>query len=173
MRPLTCLVWLGWLLLYWGGGKSILEDIRHAARLSNWSDFALLLTMTLTSLGLLLGGAVAALGKISLPPEGVLTPFGLLLTLLGVAGTVYSRRVLGAMWTAENALQEEHHIVDSGPYGLVRHPIYTAAILLCLGLALAFPLWWMVALALLMDLSYIVKTRLEDDFLAEGCKQIL
>ncbi len=168
MRTLTLLVWLGWMLLYWRGGTSIQEDIRNAARLGNWPDFTLLSTMTLASLGLALGGVVAALGKVSLPPAGMEAPFGLLLTLLGVAGTVYARRVLGAMWTAENAIQAEHRIVESGPYGVVRHPIYAAAILLYLGLAFAFPLWWMVTPVLLMVAAYIVKTRLEDDFLAEN-----
>jgi protein-S-isoprenylcysteine O-methyltransferase Ste14 len=41
----------------------------------------------------------------------------------------WARIRLGQMWSSNIALKENHRIVDSGPYGLVRHPIYTGLLL--------------------------------------------
>jgi protein-S-isoprenylcysteine O-methyltransferase Ste14 len=40
----------------------------------------------------------------------------------------WARAHLGRLWSGFVTLKEDHHIVDTGPYGLVRHPIYTGVI---------------------------------------------
>src|SRR5262249_24181362 len=40
----------------------------------------------------------------------------------------WARIHLGRLWSAAITLREGHRIVDSGPYGRVRHPIYTGLI---------------------------------------------
>ncbi|MBE9137067.1 isoprenylcysteine carboxylmethyltransferase family protein [Nodosilinea sp. LEGE 07088] len=56
-----------------------------------------------------------------------------------------------------------HQVIDSGPYGMVRHPGYLAIIL---GLVLAMPLllgsWWAFVPAVLCTLTLILRTALED-----------
>jgi protein-S-isoprenylcysteine O-methyltransferase Ste14 len=53
-----------------------------------------------------------------------------LLAELTVAGTLFawSRIHLGRLWSGAITRKEGHRIVDTGPYGLVRHPIYTGLI---------------------------------------------
>ena len=87
--------------------------------------------------------------------------------LAGAAGTFYARHYLGRFWTAETTVKADHRIIDHGPYGVVRHPIYTAAIGMYLGGGLAFATWWGLAAALFVIVGYVLKTRLEDDFLAD------
>ncbi len=41
----------------------------------------------------------------------------------------WARIHLGQMWSSNIVLKENHRIVDSGPYGLVRHPIYSGLLL--------------------------------------------
>lgn len=56
-----------------------------------------------------------------------------------------------------------HRVIDSGPYGIVRHPGYLGTIL---GFALAPPLllgsWWAFAPAVLAIVCLVVRTVLED-----------
>jgi protein-S-isoprenylcysteine O-methyltransferase Ste14 len=43
----------------------------------------------------------------------------------GVAFAIWAREHLGRLWSGSVTLKEDHRIVQSGPYRLVRHPIYT------------------------------------------------
>lgn len=56
-----------------------------------------------------------------------------------------------------------HQVIESGPYGIVRHPGYTTTLF---GLVLAIPLllgsWWAFIPAMLATLCLIVRTALED-----------
>jgi protein-S-isoprenylcysteine O-methyltransferase Ste14 len=76
----------------------------------------------------------------------------------GVAFTVWARVVLGRNWSAEVTFKQDHELIESGPYALVRHPIYTGLILMGLGTAVDYgrvigfalvvtvcsALWWKV-----------------------------
>jgi protein-S-isoprenylcysteine O-methyltransferase Ste14 len=44
--------------------------------------------------------------------------------------------MLGAMWTPSPALKEAHELRSTGPYAIVRHPIYGGALTMLLGAAL-------------------------------------
>jgi protein-S-isoprenylcysteine O-methyltransferase Ste14 len=49
---------------------------------------------------------------------------------------LWARWVLGAMWAGRPLVQREHDLQTSGPYGLVRHPIYTGILGMALGATL-------------------------------------
>ena len=40
----------------------------------------------------------------------------------------WARLHLGRLWSRLVTLKEDHRVVDTGPYALVRHPIYAGAI---------------------------------------------
>src|SRR5579872_4185986 len=44
--------------------------------------------------------------------------------LLGLGFTWWARVHLGSLWSGTVTVKADHKIVDSGPYALVRHPIY-------------------------------------------------
>jgi len=52
---------------------------------------------------------------------------------LGVFLAVWSRKTLGAEWSRDVELKQGHKLVERGPYSVMRHPIYTAHLLLGLG----------------------------------------
>src|SRR5262245_34540854 len=60
----------------------------------------------------------------------------LLFIAAGVALCWWARLHLGRLWSANVTHKQEHRIVDSGPYRLVRHPIYTGFIMIYVGLAI-------------------------------------
>ena len=67
---------------------------------------------------------------------------GCLLAVAGVALVLRSRAELGAAWSFVPKADHSTGLVTTGPYRLVRHPIYLGLILLALGQALAFSSWF-------------------------------
>jgi protein-S-isoprenylcysteine O-methyltransferase Ste14 len=57
--------------------------------------------------------------------------------LAGLLFTWWARIYLGRLWSSAITRKEDHRIVDTGPYALVRHPIYTGLILALLATAAA------------------------------------
>jgi protein-S-isoprenylcysteine O-methyltransferase Ste14 len=66
---------------------------------------------------------------------------GCLLAVAGATLVLRSRAELGAAWSFVPKAHESTGLVTTGPYRLVRHPIYLGLILLALGQALAFSSW--------------------------------
>jgi len=83
----------------------------------------------------------------------------------GLAFAWWARLHLGALWSGMLTLREGHRVVDTGPYRLVRHPIYTGFIAGAWALALiaATPAALAGALALTVVMS--VKAGTEERFL--------
>jgi protein-S-isoprenylcysteine O-methyltransferase Ste14 len=80
----------------------------------------------------------------SAPNDQVLTPggtaaglAGIVLTVLGLGFSVWARRHLANYWSGRIALKEGHRLVQSGPYGWVRHPIYTGVLIAIVGRAIS------------------------------------
>jgi len=170
LRWFTLATWLFWLVMYWEGGRRVVSDIQKSAMAGNSRlDMVLLIGITLLLSVLVLTGLAVSLGWVTVQSwarNGPVTLLGTLLTLLGMLGTFYCRSYLGRFWTAETTLQPGHQVVDSGPYGVVRHPIYTTALMMYLGTVLVFATWWNWLVYGLLVVAYVLKTRSEEVFLA-------
>ncbi len=79
---------------------------------------------------------------------------GCLLALAGAAFVLRSRAELGPAWNFMPKADRGAGLVTTGPYRLVRHPIYLGLALLAMGEALSFGSWP----ALMIALSGIVPT---------------
>ena len=66
----------------------------------------------------------------------VLRWIGVIISSTNLIFWSYSQVVLDKNWSVNLKIQEEHTLVTSGPYSVMRHPIYTAMILWSTGLAL-------------------------------------
>jgi protein-S-isoprenylcysteine O-methyltransferase Ste14 len=78
---------------------------------------------------------------------------------------IWARRHLGRNWSATVRIAEDHQLVRSGPYRLLRHPIYTAMLGMFLGTATASSQYHaLLGLAMLVA-AYLRKTRLEEKIL--------
>ena len=64
-------------------------------------------------------------------------------------------------------IQPDHHLVRTGPYARVRHPIYSGVLLGIAGTAVAVAEWRGVVAFVVMLLHYTVKARREDKILQE------
>jgi protein-S-isoprenylcysteine O-methyltransferase Ste14 len=85
-----------------------------------------------------------------------------LMVLLGLGFAVWARVHLGSNWSGRVAVKEDHQLIRSGPYRLVRHPIYTGLLLAMLGTALALAEWRGLLATALMSVSYWRKLRIEE-----------
>ncbi|HEY5269450.1 MAG TPA: isoprenylcysteine carboxylmethyltransferase family protein, partial [Anaerolineales bacterium] len=63
---------------------------------------------------------------------------GLVLILAAMALRVWVRAHLRGLYSGHVEVQVGHRLVQSGPYGFVRHPGYTGFLLMALGLAVGY-----------------------------------
>jgi len=71
-------------------------------------------------------------------PQGIL-PFwiGAAVMVAGLLFAVWARLHLGRNWSRSVTVKEGHELITTGPYTLVRHPIYTGILAGFLGTAIA------------------------------------
>ena len=58
---------------------------------------------------------------------------GSLLLICSTIFTIWSRLVLGRMWSSDAVIKEGHKLHIEGPYSITRHPIYTGMLGMLLG----------------------------------------
>jgi protein-S-isoprenylcysteine O-methyltransferase Ste14 len=87
--------------------------------------------------------------------------------LAGFAVAWWARLHIGRMWSSGVTRKADHHVVDTGPYGLVRHPIYSGVILSVVATAAmrGTAHSWIGTAVLVV--GFYVKARLEERFLRE------
>ena len=86
---------------------------------------------------------------------------------IGFAWCWWARLHLGNLWSAGVSRKEGHRVIDTGPYGIVRHPIYTGAILAMFAFAAARARPFDLLIALLVAVFFTCKARLEERFLQQ------
>lgn len=91
---------------------------------------------------------------------------GLVLFGLGLAFAVWARIHIGRNWGTPMTEKNEPELVTSGPYRLVRHPIYSGIILACVGTAVGLSWLWLVAVGL-AGTYFIYSATVEGRFLGE------
>ncbi len=88
-----------------------------------------------------------------------------LVVLAGLAFTWWARIFLGRLWSSSVTRKVNHRVVDTGPYAIVRHPIYTGIILAAAATAAQLGTPLAIAGALFLSAGFWVKARLEEQFL--------
>jgi len=86
--------------------------------------------------------------------------------LFGISFTWWARIHLGRFWSNAITHKEDHRIVDTGPYGVVRHPIYTGLIIAILATGVAVATWTSLLGALFIAFGEWQKARMEEGFLS-------
>lgn len=79
----------------------------------------------------------------------------------------WTQLALGRDWSPQLQLRDNHHLVTTGPYAHIRHPMYTAITGLGVGLALVGANWIFVALAALVIAGLVFRIPREEKMLIE------
>jgi protein-S-isoprenylcysteine O-methyltransferase Ste14 len=102
---------------------------------------------------------------IAMLPSWVYYP-GIVLMVSGIVLRQWSIAVLGQFFSGTVGIQEGQKVVDTGPYRLVRHPSYTGALLIFVGLGLAVQSWGAVlVLLMLFGVAYGYRVYVEEQVL--------
>ena len=91
----------------------------------------------------------------------------ILLLLLAAVLSWTGVRALGKQWRIDAGLNPDHRLIRSGPYSIVRHPIYASMLCLFLGTGLILSSWPLLLPALALFLiGTEIRVRVEDSLLA-------
>jgi protein-S-isoprenylcysteine O-methyltransferase Ste14 len=114
------------------------------------------------------GFAMAAVVAVAGPGQG--TPRGLLLAgdIVAVCGCAWLLASVLALGRSFGILPEARGLVVRGPYRLVRHPVYVGEIVALLGLTLAAPVPWNLALLAIFVAAQILRSRMEERALSDA-----
>jgi protein-S-isoprenylcysteine O-methyltransferase Ste14 len=91
---------------------------------------------------------------------------GLVLFALGLAFAIWARVSIGRNWGTPMTRKDEPELVTSGPYHLVRHPIYSGILVAGVGTALALNWVWLTAVVL-AGVYFVYSATVEERFLTE------
>ncbi|HEX3806319.1 MAG TPA: isoprenylcysteine carboxylmethyltransferase family protein [Gaiellaceae bacterium] len=91
---------------------------------------------------------------------------GLVLFALGLTFAIWARVHIGRNWGTPMTQKDEPELVSSGPYRLVRHPIYSGILVAGIGTAVALSWLWLTAVAL-AGVYFIYSATVEERYLTE------
>jgi len=94
---------------------------------------------------LIIAFSFASLG-IAMLPSWAFYP-GVILMLVGIAFRQWSIFVLGRFFSPAVRTQRDQTVAETGPYRYIRHPSYTGALMIFVGLGLALQSWLLFAIA--------------------------
>ena len=130
-RTFVSILWLGWVA-YWIAASRWTAPSR---RMESWLEGAAYRVPLLVGLFLVLPSRefLPFTGKPLWPQSAILVGIGIVLTIAGLGLAIWARVHLGKYWSGRVTIKVDHRIIETGPYGSVRHPIYSGLLLAVLG----------------------------------------
>jgi protein-S-isoprenylcysteine O-methyltransferase Ste14 len=96
----------------------------------------------------------------------LLVGFGIVLIWAGVAFRLWAVRTLGRFFRVTVTTQEDHRLIDTGPYRRLSNPSYTGALVTMAGIGLAMGNWASLAgILLCAALGFAWRIRVEEQSL--------
>jgi len=158
-------MWFSWVVYWWVASRDVKSTVRRESLSSR------LLHIVPLAIAVLLLSArrapIAVLGERFMPLAEWPFWLGLLLTAGGLLFTIWARLHLGKNWSGTVTIKKGHELITTGPYALVRHPIYTGLLLAFLGSALALGEWRGVLAFALAAAALWLKLRIEERWMRQ------
>jgi protein-S-isoprenylcysteine O-methyltransferase Ste14 len=107
------------------------------------------------------------LGVLSAPFPDWIRWMGVALGVLSLVVYAWSRITLGKEWSSPLQIREKHHLVTTGPYARIRHPIYLALMGFLTGSALITANWFVIALLVFSIVDLNLRIPKEEQMMIE------
>jgi protein-S-isoprenylcysteine O-methyltransferase Ste14 len=134
-----------------------------APAIKSESRFSRGIHVVLTNVALLLMIVpVPSLNQRFLPDLLIVKFAGLAVECAGLALAIWARRILGRNWSGEITIKADHELVRTGPYGVIRHPIYTALLAMYAGTAIVSGHMHALLGLAVGIIAYLRKTHMEE-----------
>jgi protein-S-isoprenylcysteine O-methyltransferase Ste14 len=91
---------------------------------------------------------------------------GLVLFAVGLGFAIWARLHIGRNWGSPMTKKDEPELVTSGPYHLVRHPIYSGILVAGVGTALALN-WQWLSVVVLAGVYFVYSATVEERYLTQ------
>jgi protein-S-isoprenylcysteine O-methyltransferase Ste14 len=158
-------LWLAWLA-YW---TIAAWNVKPTRRCEPGLGRLIVMALTLLAAALLAfrSHATPWLNRRFLPETPAAYWIGLLLLAAGLAFAVWARVHLGRNWSGSVTVKQSHELIRSGPYALVRHPIYTGLLTAILGTAIALGEWRGLLAFAILTVAFLLKIKREEHFMSE------
>lgn len=92
-----------------------------------------------------------------------MTVFGVVMIVSGILFRAWSVKTLGIYFTPTVQIKEEHQLINTGPYKIIRHPSYFAAFLSITGAAVLLESITGIAVSIIaMSIAYYVRINIEE-----------
>jgi protein-S-isoprenylcysteine O-methyltransferase len=153
---------------FWGVSELCLALAKRSKSDATSKDRHSLGLIWVVNLSAIVLGIVAAyrLQECRLPWPKLILECGCCLFVLGTVLRWYSIIHLGRFFTTDVAITKDQHLIDSGPYHVVRHPSYAGSLLAALGFALSFVNWASILITFLPYCSVILwRIHVEEEVL--------
>jgi protein-S-isoprenylcysteine O-methyltransferase Ste14 len=132
-----------------------------------WTFFVVIIVI----LACIAGAVVASLDRVASMPGGVWWPLiaGIALMMVGAGLRIWSVATLGRYFKLMVVIQDDHRVIDRGPYRHVRHPAYLGTCIYIVGLGLVASDW--VALGVLLipfTALFVMRIQVEERALLQA-----
>jgi protein-S-isoprenylcysteine O-methyltransferase Ste14 len=91
---------------------------------------------------------------------------GLVLLGLGLGFAIWARVHIGRNWGTPMSQKDDPELVTSGPYHLVRHPIYSGILIASVGTAVALS-WFLLIAVALAGIYFAYSATVEERYMAK------
>jgi len=162
MKAIDIIIGVGWIVFwaYW-----LVMAVTAKAGRSRWTQLAgVRVAIVLAALVLIRLRVFEGHGAATANPW--LLGFGLAIFVLGLALAVWARVYLGRNWGMPMSQKADPELVTTGPYGRIRHPIYSGIILGMVGTAIAVSPYWLIAVAI-VGAYFLVSAVVEERTMAK------
>jgi protein-S-isoprenylcysteine O-methyltransferase Ste14 len=95
---------------------------------------------------------------------------GIVLFALGLGFAIWARVHIGRNWGTPMTQKDDPELVTTGPYRLVRHPIYSGILVAGVGTAVALSWQWLIAVVL-AGVYFVYSATVEERYLTERFPQ--
>lgn len=159
----SAVIWIG-MMVYWNvsAGKiaptKSTEDAKSNRRRQQLLNLAILMLFV----------PVPGLTRQFLPPTRTTIATGFSIQEGSALFYFWTKQYLGRFWSSAVAIMKDHQLVRTGPYQLIRHPLYTAMLGMFVGTAIVSGQYHALIGVVLGAYAYWSKIRIEERALGEA-----